>query len=102
MNKVIYSVSIILISSSAFGAGSKHKAHEHGAAKVDIAVESKDSVTAVIDLDSPAGQRHGVRHAASLRRHLWLRHPLPLRLQQRPLSAGDVTGTVPNLAGPSL
>ncbi len=40
-----------------------------------------------VGVDSPAGQRHGVRVAPSLRAGHRRRHRLPLRLQQRALSA---------------
>jgi hypothetical protein len=43
-------------------AGSKHKAHQHGVAKVDIAVETKESTTATVEIESPAESIYGFEH----------------------------------------
>ena len=44
------------------GAGSKHKAHQHGVAELDIAVETKESTIVNLELESPAEAIYGFEH----------------------------------------
>jgi hypothetical protein len=59
-------IQIAALSSSllCIGAGSKHKAHQHGVAKIDIAIESKEATSATIEIESPAESIYGFEHEA--------------------------------------